>query len=427
MPSAQDPLVGEHIKKGAIPMKMKFMTMGVFILLSSLMLAIGFLPAAESYSAASPKLNSKKQYLYLDKKGSNTYDFNVVNNQKDWSCEWTSSNKAVAAVNKSSGLATAVGIGSAKITATIKDKSRKVIYRLSATVIVKDNIVSLAIKNKPKGNKLTVGEEYAFKTSFKTASGSEIKTTSILKWTVDQKGAEITDEGIFKASEPGEYTITVNAFQSEDKYKLWRSDEKANAGYQLAFSIYKVTVEAAADGKVVPVNTYKLTDGVAYVNNLAEFKGALADEAVEEIEFAQSFEISEDITVTKKLFIIEQEVINKGVLTIKAEITLGGSIFENKGSIIVSAAGNLGVYMTDFNNQSEVTVEVDGLLIMDRGGRFNNDGILVNNGLITITSDGGSFNNNPAGTIENNGAIDCTGYYQNVGTYKGTGTEPVGL
>ncbi len=178
---------------------------------------------------------------------------------------------------------------------------------------------------------------------------------------------------------------------------------------------------------VEPATTYVVTDGVASVKSLAELKGALADTAVTEIEYAAAFAINEDITINKPLTIIELDVSNSATLTVNANITLGGVDFDNTGSIIVGEGGFLGVYMSDLINHGQVTVAAAGQMEMDRGGQFNNFGTLTNSGTITVTGNGGSLKNETTGTIVNNGVINCTGYYDNFGTYSGTGTEPVGI
>jgi len=83
--------------------------------------------------------------------------------------------------------------------------------------------------------------------------------------------------------------------------------------------------------------------------------------------------------------------------------------------------------MTELNNHGQFTVEAAGNMEIDRGGQFINIGTLTNSGTITITGNGGNMKNEATGTIINNGTINCTGYYDNYGTYSGTGTEPVGL
>lgn len=190
---------------------------------------------------------------------------------------------------------------------------------------------------------------------------------------------------------------------------------------------HAVEKTASVPLETVPAaNTYKIENGIALVKNMAELKGAMTDAAVSEIEFAEAFEISEDITITKAILIVEKDISNKAILTVKANVTLGGVDFENTGSVIVSDGGFVGVYMTEFRNQGQFTVEKTGKLEMDRGGGFKNLGTLINNGSITVTGNGGNLHNEPVGTIENNGVIDCTGYYNNYGKYTGTGTEPTG-
>lgn len=173
-------------------------------------------------------------------------------------------------------------------------------------------------------------------------------------------------------------------------------------------------------------NTYEVENGIALVKSMAELKGAMADAAVSEIEFNDAFNISEDITITKALLIVEKSVTNSAAMTVKAGITLGGVVFENTGSVTVTEGGLVGVYQTEFNNRGQFTADTVGKLDMDRGGQFKNYGTLKNTGTITVTDNGGNLFNAETGIIENNGVIDCTGYYKNDGTYTGTGKEPVG-
>lgn len=184
---------------------------------------------------------------------------------------------------------------------------------------------------------------------------------------------------------------------------------------------------ASKTTSVPPATTYELKDGVALVKSMAELKGAMADAAVSEIEFAEAFTISEDITITKALLLAEKEVSSSATLTVKANVTLGGAIFENTGSIIVSDGGFVGVYQTELKNQGQFTVEKAGKLELDRGGQLKNYATLTNTGTITVTANGGNLFNDKKGTIENNGVIDCSGYYDNFGAYTGTGTEPTGM
>ncbi|MDD2637133.1 MAG: hypothetical protein PHW82_16710 [Bacteroidales bacterium] len=192
------------------------------------------------------------------------------------------------------------------------------------------------------------------------------------------------------------------------------TSEKYDTAKQAVMQTSSVTQAAA----------YEIKDGIAMVKSMADLKSAMADAKSTEIEFAQAFDITEDITVTKPLTIIELSVTNSAIMTVKAYITLGGAILDNHGSVIVGAGGFIGVYMTEFNNYNQFTVEKGGKVEMDRGGGLYNHAVLTNAGTVTVTSNGGSLNNDAGGTIENNGVINCTGYYTNGGTYTGTGTEP---
>lgn len=184
---------------------------------------------------------------------------------------------------------------------------------------------------------------------------------------------------------------------------------------------------AGATTSITPSSAYELIDGVAQVKSMAELKGAMADTAVSEIDLTQAFEISEDITITKPLLIVEMEISNSAILTVKSNVTLGGAVFENKGDIVVSGGGFFGVYQTEFKNQGQFTIGTGSELEMDRGGQFRNFRKLNNTGIITVTGNGGSLYNDKTGTIENNGVINCSGYYDNLGTYTGSGTEPTGI
>ncbi len=199
----------------------------------------------------------------------------------------------------------------------------------------------------------------------------------------------------------------------------------AAAFTEMDYSLAKQTAGAVA--AVNPANTYTVTDGIAAVKSMAEFKGALADSAVTEIEITQAFDITENIAITKPLTVIELTITNTATVTINANVTLGGATIQNMGSIIVGTGGFVGDYMTELNNHGQFTVEAGGQMEIDRGGKFINIGTLTNSGTITITGNGGNMRNEATGTIINNGTINCTGYYDNYGTYSGTGTEPVGI
>jgi hypothetical protein len=184
-------------------------------------------PAAGAFAAESAHLNATKKYLHLSGvTGPNEYDFNIANKQKGWKYAWTSSNADVVAVDPANGLATATGVGSAKVTVAITDKDGADVDTLSADVIVRDNIkaiTSIYFQGDAAQdlNKLEVNKGYDFGRKFETEAGSTTKTSAVTRWFVNSDKASIDAAGVFKATEPGTYTITAVAFQSTDKYNAW--------------------------------------------------------------------------------------------------------------------------------------------------------------------------------------------------------------
>jgi Bacterial Ig-like domain (group 2). len=176
-------------------------------------------PAAGVFAASKQALNSTKKYLYLGENGKNAYDFNIKNAVKGSSYKWTSSDAKVAKVNSKTGLATAVGTGTAKVTVKITKKGAKAVS-LTASVIVKDNIKTIAIANKPD-KAVTVGTDYALNTTVKTQSGASASKTAKVVFVVDSDKATVSDKGVFNAKEVGTYKVAAVAFQSNAKYLEW--------------------------------------------------------------------------------------------------------------------------------------------------------------------------------------------------------------
>lgn len=221
----------------------KFFKKLSFVLASAMVLTT-FAPAAGAFAAAKPALNSTKKYLHLDKAGANEFDFNIKNKGKNWSYEWYTDNKSVATVNAKNGLVTAKGVGTTKVRCDITDKDDNLLYELSATVVIRDNIKTLKISNAPEAGSLAIGEEFDFNRSFVAVSGSTKKTSAITRWTVKEEGATIKDNGVFVATKAGTYTIVASAFQSKAKWESWKKDSTKYANYVLATAEYTVKVGA---------------------------------------------------------------------------------------------------------------------------------------------------------------------------------------
>lgn len=227
-------------------MKTKFFKKLSFVLALAMIISV-VAPAASAFAATTVKLNSSKVYLHLDVEDKNEFNFNITSKKgKGWKYSWESSNEKVVEVNEKNGIVTATGVGSAKVTLFVTDKEGEEIDDVTATVVVRDNIKTVEIANKPEGDKLAVGVEHDFNRNFETVSGSTTKTSAITRWEVTPaEGATINDKGVFVANKAGKYTITARSFQSKEKYNLWINEGK---DYVLATDTYEVTVAASVVG-----------------------------------------------------------------------------------------------------------------------------------------------------------------------------------
>ncbi|MDD4113146.1 MAG: hypothetical protein PHC56_08955, partial [Herbinix sp.] len=247
-------------------MKTKFIKKLSFVLVVAMVLSL-LVPATGAF-AASAKLNSSKKYLHLgrEESGENEFNFNIKNKQKGWKYAWESNDEDVVEVNAKNGVVTATGVGKTKVTVLITDEDGEEVDTLSATVTVRDNIETVAVKNPVE--KLTVNEEHDYNRSFETESGSTKKTDSITRWeVVPAEGASIDDKGVFVATAAGEYTITARSFQSKARYNAWDDDAEKYADYVLATAETKVVVSASI-ASVKQVNKTKFN---------VEFDSSMAD------------------------------------------------------------------------------------------------------------------------------------------------------
>jgi hypothetical protein len=207
-------------------MKKSFFRKLSFVLALAMIVSV-IAPAAGAFAATKPAVNTSKKYLFLGESGKNEYDFNVKNKIKGSTYEWSSDNESVAVVDDK-GYTTAKSVGTTTISLLVTDKKGNT-YPSEATVIVKDNIKSLAITNKPANDTLAVDVASDFNRSFTTQGGSTKKTTSVTRWVVTDADGKATDKatidnsGVFKATEAGTYKITANAFQSTAKYDTWKT------------------------------------------------------------------------------------------------------------------------------------------------------------------------------------------------------------
>ncbi len=239
-------------------MKKSFFRKLSFVLALAMIVSV-IAPAAGAFAATKPAVNTSKKYLFLGESGKNEYDFNVKNKISGSTYEWSSDNESVAVVDDK-GYTTAKSVGTATISLLVTDKKGNT-YPSEATVIVKDNIKSLAITNKPANDTVAVGAENDFNRSFTTQGGSTKKTTSVTRWVVTDADGKATDKatidnsGVFKATEAGTYKVTANAFQSTAKYDTWKTS--GDSALIQATDTTTVTVKISLT-KVELVNPTKL-------------------------------------------------------------------------------------------------------------------------------------------------------------------------
>jgi hypothetical protein len=213
-------------------------------------------PAAGVLAASTPSLSAKSKTLLLNDEDRTEYDFNIKNKVKGSTYKWTTSDKKVATVNAKTGLVEAQKTGTVKITCKITLPTKKT-KTLTATVTVKENIDTLTIDN-PTKEAIAVGASYNFNYDYTTVTGG--KTTDKVRFEVT-KGADkasIKTNGVFTATEAGEYEVVALAFQSEAKYKEYLAGNTDVVTAKSAPVTVKV-VNKIAEFKAVKSNTLKVT------------------------------------------------------------------------------------------------------------------------------------------------------------------------
>lgn len=221
--------------------------------------------------AANPAMNSTKKVIYMGRENKDNFQFKVNNQVKGWKYAWKSSNTKIATVN-SSGKTIAKGVGRTTISVKITDSKGKAVKTLKSTIVVRDLMVDVKIDNPI--NTLKVNEGYAYKRSYITESGSQKRSSSISRWTIEQNGKVVTDKniatidnkGLFVAKEAGTYDIYVRTFQSKAKYDQWLSD---NTRYKNNVNaVYKTTVEVTPVKPLLVSQTIETKSSIKMIYNL---------------------------------------------------------------------------------------------------------------------------------------------------------------
>ncbi len=159
-------------------------------------LSVAIITPAVADAASAPALSKTSRTILVGKQ----YDFNIKNKIAGSTYTWTTSNKAVARVNKV-GVVTGVAKGTATI--TVKIKAPKKTYTLKAKVTIRKGAKEIQISNKVTA--LNVGQKYNLDRTL-IPSTSNDKTT----WTTSDASIASPDaNGKFKALKEGTVTITA--------------------------------------------------------------------------------------------------------------------------------------------------------------------------------------------------------------------------
>jgi hypothetical protein len=224
-------------------MKKNFFKKLSFVMALAMIISV-IAPAAGAFAATGLRLNATSKTLFLGE-STKSFNFNPLGMSKGATQKWTSSKPSVATVNAKNGVVTAKATGTTTITATITNAKKTVTKKLTAKVTVGDNIktLSVAVPAGADAAKLAVGTDYKLATSYVTKSGAKSKTTNTFVWSVDKEGATVSKTGVFNATVPGEYTVTVTA----NRYK----------NVKVADATIKVTVlNAVKEVKQTAMNTF---------------------------------------------------------------------------------------------------------------------------------------------------------------------------
>lgn len=174
-----------------------FKMLATFVLTIAMVLAT-VTPAFAAKAKKAPALNSTEQTICIGK----TFDFNLLNEAKNVTVKWSSSNTKVATVDAASGLVLGVARGNTNIHCVVTTAD-KTTYRLMAKVTVIKPAVKVEITNKITN--LKVGKTYNLDAIMIPKSANDSVTWS----TSDKTIANPASNGVFKALKAGKVTITA--------------------------------------------------------------------------------------------------------------------------------------------------------------------------------------------------------------------------
>lgn len=158
------------------------------------------------------------------------------------------------------------------------------------------------------------------------------------------------------------------------------------------------------------------------VTTAEELVAALNDESVTAVILSGDAEVEAFLdgvvlTINKPLIVLGSLVFVgctvrlEAQVNVKGELLFGEASFHNHGYVRTCADGVLGSYQSDIINYGAVYIEAGGLLECDRGGGMANYGVVVNEGTLRVTSNGGYASLQADSVLYHLGTLDVTSPY----------------
>lgn len=247
----------------------KIMVMALAVLMVGLIAG-----SVDSEAATGPKLSKTSKTIYVG--GSSvdpdysegSYVFTVKNLPADYTVTWNTSNKRIATVAPKSdsakykGRVTAVGVGTATITATVIDKTKtpNVAYTLSARVTVRKNCSALAVVGAPASG-LEVGRTVQLTGVMYNNKGDvadEDELTDIVMWeSSDTTVATVSSRGLVTALSEGITKITCYTVQ--DASGEYSELENATCSRTVTISCKKESIRGISAVSQKTLNSIAIT------------------------------------------------------------------------------------------------------------------------------------------------------------------------
>jgi len=323
--------------------------------------AVALLPVAPVSAASAPSLSKSSRNILIGK----TYDLNVKNQIKGSTYAWTTSNKAIATVNKN-GLVKAVKAGKAVITCTVTAGDDT--FTLTCNVTSVKGALTFSIKNKVTA--LNVGQVYDVNRAIKPSTSND-KTT----WTSsDTSIAKPDKNGKFTALKAGTVTITGTTVSGKsDSMTVKVVDEAGTVTTQaelealLGTGVQTITLKTTAKLDVtIPAGTYSGTKLIVNApNSDVHNSGVFA--AIDVVAIAENSWYEDAVGNLLTILADKSRVVVSEKAKVSIMVTAEGAklVVENEGQIsefVVAAPADVEI-SGDSSKEVPVTVAVPGITV----------------------------------------------------------------